>query len=179
MPALRIAHSCGGRRRQSFAWLPETTLPAAAMIAMAGVARVIAGVAVGIIELQVHALPVAQAEPGVTEALTADAGLLGGAHDAAGSAVVAVGVLVGALPLADALVPPRRAAALAALTDASGKTRLTARATVLRVAALVDALSVAHLVPGGAGAIACHARRASRADGAALPTVLWVALQVD
>src|SRR5262249_38756928 len=79
----------------------------------------------------------------------------------------------------DALVPPRRAAALAALTDASGKTRLTARATVLRVAALVDALSVAHLVPGGAGAIACHARRASRADGAALPTVLWVALQVD
>src|SRR5262249_6970463 len=125
------------------------------------------------------ALPVAQAEPGVTAALTADAGLLGGAHDAAGSAVVAVGVLVGALPLADALVPPRRAAALAALTDASGKTRLTARATVLRVAALVDAFPVPRPAPGAAGPTAYHARRAPGAQVAALPTVVGAPLQAD
>src|SRR5262249_22833964 len=61
--ALRTGASCGGRRRQSFTRLLEKALPAAAMIAVGGVARVVAGVAVGIIELEVHTLPVVQAEP--------------------------------------------------------------------------------------------------------------------
>jgi len=86
------------------------------MIAIAGVARVIAGVAVGIIELEVHALPVAQAEPDVAEALTTNAGLLGGARDTAASAVLGVDVHVGALPTAHELVPARGTVALAALT---------------------------------------------------------------
>src|SRR5262245_5857234 len=167
-------------RRQSITRLRlRTTLPAAAMIAVAGVTLVAARVAIEIIELEVHAAPVAQAQPGITDTLPADAGLLGGADFVASPAVVAVGVSVGALPIAHALVPARGTAALAALTHASRETLVAARTAVLRVAGLVDTLTVADLVSDRARAITPCADLASRAGDAALAAVARVTEFVD
>src|SRR5262249_26781449 len=149
------------------------------MIAVAGVTLVAARVAIEIIELEVHAAPVAQAQPGITDTLPADAGLLGGADFVASPAVVAVGVSVGALPIAHALVPARGTAALAALTHASRETLVAARTAVLRVAGLVDTLTVADLVSDRARAITPCADLASRAGDAALAAVARVTELVD